>query len=162
MKKKLFLSGMLLVLVACTTPVKKPEPVVAPVEAPKMVTPDYSEDAKVARDLAAKWQQANLSAVVQYRNQPGMMEFRSLLIPVPANAKQAAEVVRSVAAFAARANTPVRILLNCRTNTEDKRLSQEIKQGAVQSGGRNSVVLEHDINAVKPRQILVEIREKNG
>ena len=149
-------------LAACTAtpPVKQapPQPVIlTPTPAPQVV--QRTVDARQAQALVMSWQAMGLQAAASYDATPGRIEWRSIRSTVPVDARQADKIVAEAAAFAARASLPARIEIAARSDREDERLSRAVKAGALASGGRNRVKLDHLIAPDLAPAIKIEVWE---
>lgn len=87
------------------------------------------------------------------------IEWKALNVVLATDPEQMESTTRSVGQFAARAMRPVIIHLYARTRKQDGVLSQALKKGAVESGGRNSVKLEHHIHPDFQPRVQLLVRE---
>ena len=152
---------MLTLLPGCSTPTS---PVNAPVAAgPAAPAPVHSVDAAAARRLISAWTSQGLKAEAEYEQLPGKpadrIEWKSMTVVLSSDLAQADAVMTAVGQFAARGAKPMIIHLYARNRKQDGVLSQALKKGAVQSGGRNSVKLEHHIHPDFPVRVQLSIRE---
>lgn len=136
----------------------------APVAAaPVAVAPARSADASAAELLVTAWRGQGLKAEAEYEQRSvregERLEFRSLNVVLPSEAARMDGVMQAIGHFAARASRPVDIHLYARTRKQDTSLSQALKKGAVQSGGRNSVKLDHHIHPDFVPRVQVTVRE---
>lgn len=159
-----FLVLMACVLVGCATPPPPPPPVVevTPVKV-EPLPPVKTADAQASERLVAAWLAQGLkteAVYAQVADKPAdRIEWKSFYVNLPAEAKAAESVLRSVGQFAASAKAPVKVGLYARTAKQDKQLSAALKQGAIESGGRNSVKLDHSIASNLQPKVEVMIRE---
>jgi len=119
--------------------------------------PQRTEDARAAQTLVMAWQARGLQAEAAYDPSPARIEWRVIRCILPSDARAADRVASEAAAFAARVGHAARIEIVAKNHREDLRLSRAVKNGALASGGRNKVKLDHVITADRPRQILVDV-----
>lgn len=156
------LCGLMLALMlpACSGPVLQRSP---PPAAPAVIAPRPDVDAAAAERLVGAWKALGLKAEAEYvqlADKPAdRIEWKSLNVVLPGEPAQADPVMTAVGQFAARGAKPVIIHLYARNRKQDGVLSQALKKGAVASGGRNSVKLEHHIHPDFPARVQLLIRE---
>lgn len=148
-------------LVACTA---TPPPVAQAPLPPVILTPSpvpqvvqRTVDARQAQALVMSWQAMGLQAAASYDATAERIEWRSIRCTLPLDARQADKIAADAAAFAARASLPARIEIAARSNREDERLSRAVKAGALASGGRNRVKLDHLIAPDLAPAIKIEV-----
>lgn len=148
-----------LMLSACSVPLpgsKRPPATVA-------AAPVKSIDAAAAERLSTTWNALGMKVEVEYlqvSDKPtDRIEWKSLNVVLSADPAQADAVMTAIGQFAARGAKPVIIHLYARSRKQDGVLSQALKKGAVESGGRNSVKLEHHIHPDFPVRVQLSIRE---
>lgn len=111
----------------------------------------------------AAWRGQGLQAEAEYEQlssrQGERLEWKSLNVVLPAEPARMDGVMLAVGHFAARATRPLDIRLYARTRKQDGSLSQALKKGAVQSGGRNSVKLDHHIHPDYVPRVQLTVRE---
>lgn len=155
------LCGLMLALMlpACSGPVLQRSPPAAPA----VIAPRPDVDAAAAERLVGAWKALGLKAEAEYvqlADKPAdRIEWKSLNVVLPGEPAQADSVMTAVGQFAARGAKPVIIHLYARNRKQDGVLSQALKKGAVASGGRNSVKLEHHIHPDFPARVQLLIRE---
>lgn len=157
------LCGLMLALLlsACSVPTRQDSPRPAAVPSVPAARPDV--DAAAAERLVSAWKALGLKAEAEYlqlADKPAdRIEWRSLNVVLSSDPVQADKVMTAVGQFAARGAKPVIIHLYARNRRQDGVLSQALKKGAVESGGRNSVKLEHHIHPDFPARVQLLIRE---
>ena len=163
-KMNLLAACLAVALAACTaTPPATPNlqarptalPTVTPTSAPIQMA-QRTADARQAQALVMAWQAKGQAAEAAYDPSPERIEWRLVRSALPANTKLADQMAYDAAAFAARASAPARIEIVVKNHREDERLSRAIKAGALASGGKNKVKLDHVIAPARARQILIE------
>lgn len=153
------------IVAACATPPPPPAPrvEVTPIKV-EPPPPVKTSDAQASERLVAAWLALGLkteAVYVQVSDKPAdRIEWKSFYVNLPADAKGAESVLRSVGQFAASAKQPVKVGLYARSAKQDKQLSAALKQGAIESGGRNSVKLDH--NVASNLQPKVEVMNREG
>lgn len=159
-----FLVLLACMLAACATP-PPPAPIVevTPIKVEPPPPPVKTTDAQASERLVNAWLAFGLKTEAVYVQVPDKpadrIEWKSFYVNLPADAKAADGVLRSVGQFVASAKQPVRVGLYARTAKQDKQLSAALKQGAIESGGRNSVKLDHNIASNLQPKVEVMIRE---
>lgn len=158
-----FLASLLLCLFAAGCASMSPAPA-TPVQAqPPAAEPQRTPDAEAADRLVALWRTQGLKVEARYNQVAAKpadrIEWKALSVVLSSDVDQMDAVMASVGQFAARASQPVVIHLYARNRKQDGVLSQALKKGAVASGGRNSVRLEHHINPDFAPRVDVAVRE---
>ncbi len=110
----------------------------------ELKTPDYL----AAEALDAQWRaQGVISNLLAKETADAegnrLIALRSLTLPLndPLGAQQAA--VEALAAFAAKGQRPMSLIVSVKTPIQQQQLGMWIKQGAIASGGQNSVMLDN-------------------
>lgn len=152
-----------LILPACTTAPSSPTPQASASLAVAAPSPVPTVDAGAAGRLVAGWRALGLNAEVEYKQVPAQpvdrIEWKVLNVVLPEDQVQMEGVMTTVGQFAARAAQPVMIHLYVRNRKQDGQLSQALKKGAIESGGRNSVKLDHHIRPDFQPRVQLSVRE---
>lgn len=162
--RNLLMMTIVVILTACATPPPPPAPIVEviPVKI-EPLPPVKTADAEASEQLVASWLAMGLkteAVYAQVSDKPAdRIEWKSFYVNLPADAKGAEAVLRSVGKFAASAKQAVKVGLFARSTKQDKQFSAALKQGAIESGGRNSVKLDHNIATSLQPKVEVMIRE---
>ncbi|MFC4161352.1 hypothetical protein [Chitinimonas lacunae] len=138
-----------------TTPPPPPAPVKPP---PKEVrTADYQS----AASLEASWRYNGWQPVLNQRetqdadgNRTLSLDSLVLGLSDPLGNYQGA--IEAMAALAARGEKPMKLVISVRSRSQQQLISGWIKQAALASGGRNSVVLDNRIGPNNPLQLTVQ------
>lgn len=156
-----------LFVTACSSMPTAPEP--APVVKANPVAvvslpPVKSKDVLAAERLVAAWQILGLKPEAKYEQLPGKpadrIEWKKLGVALPGDVAQFDGVMRAVGQFAATAGKPVNVVLYAANNKQDKQMTAALKQGAIDSGGRNSVKVDHNISPSLQAKVEILVREE--
>lgn len=158
---------MVLFVTACSSMPTAPEPApVVKVTAVEVTSlpPVKTKDALAAERLVAAWQVLGLKPEAKYEQLPGKpadrVEWKKLGVALPGDITQFEGVMRAVGQFAATAGKPVNVALYAASNKQDKQMTAALKQGAIESGGRNSVKVDHNISPSLQAKVEILVREE--
>lgn len=173
MKKILLILALSFLGAACTTTVEVPPgeqaskpaaavPALAPAQAPTKVelAAEPTAESRSVQAMIQKWRDSGLSATALYQSTQGTIQWTVLRTILPANLKQAEEVVSEIAYFAKQSSKPVQLQLITTNHKDDIRLSKVIKDAAQKSGGKNNIKFDH---LIEPRaQALIQLQLQGG
>lgn len=147
--------ALTLLLAACVTPPPPPAPVKPP---PKVIR---SADYQSASSLDASWRYNGWQPNLTQRDGSDadgnkLIDLQSLVLGLgdPLSTYQGA--IEAMAALAARGEKPMKLVISARNRAQQQQISGWIKQAALASGGRNSVVLDNRIGPNNPLQLTVQ------
>ena len=151
-----------LLLAGCATTQKPPEPVPAPAPKPepKIIK---TKDAQSAEAIEQTFKQRLLTTKLELEsikqdNGDTMIAYKRLVVTIPVDKEQATRLARELGAFAATRNRPVSLTIQVKNKNEDKIMTAAVKNGAIGSGGENSVILDHHIGPTLEPQLSVIYR----
>lgn len=167
MKKILLILALPFLAAACTTAIEAPpsEQASAPaaamplsVQAPTKIelAAEPTAESRSVQAMIQKWRDAGLSATALYQSTQNTIQWTVLRTILPANLKQAEEIVSEIAYFAKQSSKPVQLQLITSNHKDDIRLSKAIKDAAQKSGGKNIIKFDH---LIEPRaQALIQLQ----
>jgi len=169
MKNLLFILVLSFLVTACTTTAEAPSseqaskpvaaaPVLAPVQVPTKVelAAEPTAESRSVQAMIQKWRDSGLSATALYQSTQTTIQWTVLRTILPANSKQAEEIVSEIASFAKKSSKPVQLQLITTNHKDDTRLSKAIKDAAQKSGGKNNIKFDH---LIEPRaQALIQLQ----
>lgn len=144
--------------VVVTTPPVQPAPIPEPTPAPEP-DPEPTAETRDVQHLVQKWRNQGLNAFARYRSTATTIYWTQLSTPLSSNATLDEQVLKDVARFAKLAGKPVQLRLVTTNRKDDVRLSQIIKTAAQQSGGKNNVKFDHQIETQAQTMIQLQPQE---